>query len=329
MDFVVRFINNLLIELSEATMQWPFLLGAFSMALCFVYVYKDKSLIDSIRCIFNRKVWLHKSALVDYKIGLINSCIYAAIIPTSIFSSIEIATLVTESLASTFGGKTLEEQTDAALWATLLFSLVVILIVDFISYFVHFLYHKVPFLWEFHKVHHSARVLTPFSSFRTHPVSNWVGLVINAVLIGVVFGLLKYFVTFPVSELSLFGLNVFSFFINLFGGLLTHSHIRIQWPGNLSKIIISPLNHQIHHSNNPIHFDKNFGFWFSIWDVMFGTYYKGTDQDKFTFGIGKETKDFYSLKTVYGRPVKNALAIIHRFFRSGKAYQLLARRRFK
>ncbi|CAM4002117.1 sterol desaturase family protein [Pseudoalteromonas byunsanensis] len=300
-------------------MQWPFLLGALSMAICFVYLYKDKSLLDSFKFIFCRKIWFHKSAVTDYKIAIINGCIYAVLLPTSLFSSFEISTVVHETLTTYFGESNIEQHTQPALWATLLFSLFIILIVDFVSYLVHFLYHKVPFLWEFHKVHHSARVLTPVSSFRTHPVSNWLGLIVNGILIGMVFGLLKYFVTFPVSELSLFGLNVFSFFINLFGGLLTHSHIRIQWPANISKVIVSPLNHQIHHSNNPAHFDKNFGFWFSIWDVIFGTYYKGTEQDKFAFGIGKETKDFYSLKTVYFRPVKNALQIAKQFFKSRQA----------
>lgn len=312
MEFVTHFIENLLIELNEATMQWPFLLGAASMAICFAYVYLGKSFMGALNYVFSRKIWLHPSALTDYKIAFVNACIYAALIPTSIFSSLEISGVVHELLVNTFGENNVSEQAQAGLIATLLFSLLVLLAVDFVSYLVHFLYHKVPFLWEFHKVHHSARVLTPVTSFRTHPISNWLGLVINGLLIGAVFGLLKYFVSLNISIVSLFGLNIFSFVINLFGGLLTHSHMRIQWPGALSKVVISPFNHQIHHSNNPAHYDKNFGFWFAIWDVLFGTYYKGTAKDKFTFGIGKETKDFYALKTVYFRPVSNAFKILKR-----------------
>ena len=34
----------------------------------------------------------------------------------------------------------------------------------------HYVPHRVPFLWEFHKVHHSATVLTPLTNFRVHPV---------------------------------------------------------------------------------------------------------------------------------------------------------------
>ena len=41
-------------------------------------------------------------------------------------------------------------------------------------WFNHWLSHKVPFLWEFHKVHHSAEVLTPLTVFRVHPVYTWI-----------------------------------------------------------------------------------------------------------------------------------------------------------
>ena len=41
-------------------------------------------------------------------------------------------------------------------------------------WFNHWLSHKVPLLWEFHKVHHNAEVLTPLTNFRVHPVYTWV-----------------------------------------------------------------------------------------------------------------------------------------------------------
>ena len=48
--------------------------------------------------------------------------------------------------------------------------LLVFLAVEFGYWFSHFLMHKIPFMWEFHKVHHSAEVLTPLTEWRQHPV---------------------------------------------------------------------------------------------------------------------------------------------------------------
>ena len=60
---------------------------------------------------------------------------------------------------------------DWPLWTiTALFTFSYFILNDFSRFFVHKLLHEVPFLWEFHKVHHSARVLTPITVFRTHPV---------------------------------------------------------------------------------------------------------------------------------------------------------------
>jgi sterol desaturase/sphingolipid hydroxylase (fatty acid hydroxylase superfamily) len=54
---------------------------------------------------------------------------------------------------------------------------------------------------------------------------------------------------------------------------LQHSHMWIAFRGVLGRIFVSPAHHQVHHSANPKHFNKNFGSCLALWDWMFGTLY--------------------------------------------------------
>lgn len=63
-------------------------------------------------------------------------------------------------------------------------------------------------------------------------------------------------------------------------GHLQHSQLWIPFYGLAGKIFLSPAHHQIHHSSNPVHFDKNFGAALSVFDWMFGTLHLPTKNDK-------------------------------------------------
>ena len=75
----------------------------------------------------------------------------------------------------------------------------------------------------------------------------------------------------PVSVTSAFGMNIFACLFMLLGSNLRHTHLWIDYGPRLSRILISPAQHQIHHSADPRHFDKNIGFIFAFWDDLFGT----------------------------------------------------------
>jgi sterol desaturase/sphingolipid hydroxylase (fatty acid hydroxylase superfamily) len=56
--------------------------------------------------------------------------------------------------------------------------------------------------------------------------------------------------------------------------LLIHSNITSSW-GILGKyLLVSPAAHRLHHSINPVHFNKNYGNTFIFWDRLFGSYHK-------------------------------------------------------
>ena len=52
--------------------------------------------------------------------------------------------------------------------------------------------HKIPLLWEIHKTHHSARVLTPITIFRTHPLEGLIFVIRSAITQGIVIALFYY-----------------------------------------------------------------------------------------------------------------------------------------
>ena len=70
--------------------------------------------------------------------------------------------------------------------------------------------------------------------------------------------------------------------------------MRLSYPTWLEKIFISPFQHQIHHSDNPAHFNKNLGSKLALWDWLFGTLVRSREVGKIQFGIGQENKDFKS-----------------------------------
>lgn len=163
-------------------------------------------------------------------------------------------------------------------------SFLVALLFDFSYYVTHRLSHESELLWPFHKLHHSAEVLTPITAKRNHPVFDLlrmvVGVAMTAPIAGLIFGLFGV-----VQFTTIFGLTLIIAFMNVTGGALRHSHIWLDFGPVFDRIFISPAQHQIHHSLAPRHHDKNYGLTLAIWDWMFGTLYVPSEREKLSFGV--------------------------------------------
>jgi sterol desaturase/sphingolipid hydroxylase (fatty acid hydroxylase superfamily) len=93
------------------------------------------------------------------------------------------------------------------------------------------------------------------------------------------------------------------FLFNLLFANLRHSHVWLAWPPSLGWILGSPANHQIHHSAEERHLDKNFGGVFAIWDWMFGTLYLPREREVFRMGLADGTgTEYSSILRLYGLP---------------------------
>lgn len=134
---------------------------------------------------------------------------------------------------------------------------------DFLFWVVHYVRHKVSFLWHFHTVHHSQRDLNFFTEYRVHPLDDVFALVIGAI---------------PTLIVEPSSVTVAAIvWARHWHTRLYHANIRTDF-GWLRYVLVTPQSHRVHHSIEARHQDKNFGLTFSIWDHLFGTQHRGYDE---------------------------------------------------
>lgn len=287
----------------------PYLLSAVAMAyLVFRASATNKTAKGFLLFLFPKKVWLCKSAKLDYTLLITNKIIKAASFTPIVLTMVPVALATTDFLEWLFGAPLLLNLPAAAVIT--FFTVLLFLLDDFTRYILHLLLHKVPFLWEFHKVHHSAKVLTPFTIYRTHPVESYLYACRMALTQGVAVGIGYHLFGTTLSMYDILGANVFVFLFNIFGANLRHSHIWFSWGDKLENWFISPAQHQVHHSDNPAHFDTNLGSALAIWDRIGGSLIKASEAGKVTIGVGKYDARHDSLMAIYWLPLKLAFRSI-------------------
>ena len=267
--------------------------------------------------LFNRKIWLDPSAKQDYWLFVINRFIRLFLYAPAILLMVPVALWVSGALEQLFGPSSFLAWPPAAIVAT--FTLALFIADDFSRFLLHWLLHKVPWLWQFHRVHHSATVLTPMTVYRSHPLESYLYACRMALAQGSVVGV-GYYVFGPVlSMFDVLGANLFVFIFNLLGSNLRHSHVWLSWGSSIERWFISPAQHQVHHSDNPQHFDCNLGSALAIWDRMFGTLVLAKSVKRLRFGIGHGEKRPATLWQLYWQPfVAIANSIFNGLHRSKK-----------
>jgi sterol desaturase/sphingolipid hydroxylase (fatty acid hydroxylase superfamily) len=169
----------------------------------------------------------------------------------------------------------------------LLYGLGVFLVKDFAHYWVHRAFHS-RWLWAFHKVHHSAPVLVPATASRIHFVERIVGTLSITACLGLYVGTFWYLSGGEISHYRLFGVTYVVFIFNSLAANLRHTHVWLSFGPVLEHALNSPAQHQIHHSDAPRHFNRNFGTNLSLWDWMFGTLYVTSARpEPLRFGTGE------------------------------------------
>lgn len=245
-----------------------------------------------LRALFPRWLYRSTSFRADVTFFFFNVLAFGALFGWAVFSSTYISHTVSVVLTDSFGphagigSNTFVAKSTATVAIFLAYEL---------AYWVdHYLSHRVPVLWEFHKVHHTAEVLSPLTNFRVHPVDSVVFGNCLGLFIGTTDGVLHYVGFGPPFGVGASASVIFVAFMWVFGHL-QHSHLWIPVTGRLGCVILSPAHHQIHHSDNPRHFNKNFGSCLSLWDWLFGTLHiPDRDRQDLTFGIGHHTADHHT-----------------------------------
>jgi len=128
------------------------------------------------------------------------------------------------------------------------------------SYAAHLLFHKAPWLWRVHRVHHFDLALDVSTGLRHHPLESVLSFLID-IPVAIIFGLLPL------------GLIIYGTADAMFA-LYTHANIKV--PTSLDRmvrlILVTPRIHAVHHSSHRPETDSNYGNVFIFWDRLFGTY---------------------------------------------------------
>lgn len=273
------------------------------------FVYRKRKPSESFLTTLRTKdVWLSKSAINDYIILIMTPVLKLTILAWATVNWKSVSAFVVSVLKAVGVAGTVNDGTAATLGLALTFSLFIV--DDFLRWYVHYVFHKVPELWEFHKVHHSAEVLNFATAERFHPFELVITGAVLAAGMGLVNGLFIGFFGDKLTITTVAGANLFLFLFNVAGGALRHSPFWISFGPKIEKWVISPAMHQIHHSDRAEHYDRNMGGSLAIWDRMFGTLHIPKGREIEGFGIGPETHDFRSMEVIMVRPFEAAARLL-------------------
>ena len=169
-----------------------------------------------------------------------------------------------------------------------------ILVADLAEYFIHRLFHSVPFLWRFHAIHHSSKALDWLAGSRSHLVDDV---------------LVRGFILIPMMFVFSHDIIVAYLVFVTLHATWTHSNFRptIKW---LEPYLIFPRFHHWHHTSQKEAIDKNFAIHFPWIDKIFGTYYFPPDQWPERYGLDDEKipGSFWAQAVYPFTPKKAALA---------------------
>ncbi len=243
--------------------------------------------------LFPKHILLHPSAIFDYQYFFFSRMVWVLCFGILFLQGFVVADAVNAWLTQTFGQ--VQSPVTQNFYTALAVTVVYVLVYDFCYWLFHWLLHVVPWLWAFHKGHHAAEVLTPFTAVRSHPVEEIINANFIAIGTGLSYGVMTYFFGNTPLSLEWLGINALMLIYNVVFYNLRHSHIWLPITGPLGAIIQSPAHHQIHHSTSPEHIDKNFGYCLAIWDWLFGTLHIPKREESFGLGIGKESARYHAM----------------------------------
>lgn len=286
-----------------------YLLSALLIAVGVQFVATRSWSLSSIRNIFRRDIWWSRSARTDYMLAVLNQFIMMGVAPRLI-SKLVVATFLFEALHIWFDGRALFWPAAPGWAIATAFTFTLFILDDASKYILHRLLHTWPLLWCFHKVHHTAETLTPFTVYRTHPIEGVLFALRSILVQSVALALFFFFLGDRVELVTVFGANAILFIFNIAGANLRHSHVWISYGHRIEHFLISPAQHQIHHSVEQRHHNRNYGAVLAVWDWFGSTLCVAGQRQEIQFGVTGDANDQHRLSAVYARPFVDALRCI-------------------
>lgn len=174
---------------------------------------------------------------------------------------------------------------------------------EFVFWFDHWLMHRVPALWRIHKVHHQAESLSLFTNSRVHPVETILFFNLQALVLGLTGAGLEQLLGAGVSPWSLGGTNLLIMIAAILVTHLQHSHLWVSFGPRWGRVLLGPAHHQIHHSADAAHFDRNLGSSLALFDRLFGTFHMPeAKRERLRFGVDDGEANPHSVRAALLAP---------------------------
>jgi len=146
---------------------------------------------------------------------------------------------------------------------------------DFSYYWFHRISHEVNLFWAAHVAHHQSEDYNLGTALRQS----------GSGLIGFIFYLPWLFIGIPAEILFASGA------LNLIYQFWVHTQ-HVSRIGPLEYVLVTPSNHRVHHAQNKIYIDRNYGGILCVWDRMFGTFQDELADEPCIYGIRKALKSY-------------------------------------
>lgn len=169
------------------------------------------------------------------------------------------------------------------------------LLVDLWMYVWHRLNHRVPFLWRFHRVHHSDPKMDVTTASRFHIGEIALSCMLRVPVIALA--------GVRLEELAIYEAAMFAVV------QLHHANVSLTEPVDrlLRLLIVTPFMHKLHHSNWQPETDSNYSTLFSFWDRAFGSFRMRHDPHKLIFGLRElSAAEHHTLRGLVATPFKSA-----------------------
>jgi len=260
---------------------WMHILGSVVLAAWYFRAESpDLGPAALARRLLCKKYWWNASTRIDYALLFFNAVLKLVVFIPILGGQLGIALITARVLHL----HVLDAPQISAgpIFVSLSFTLVAFVFDDATRFLTHLAMHRNPFLWRIHRLHHSATTLTPFTVFRTHPLESFINYLRSIVALGLISGVFIWGFGAQLQVWDILGVNALGFLLTLAGSNLRHSHIPLEF-GSFERFIISPAQHQLHHSID--HGHGNLGAYLALWDRWNKSFIWGSSADNLTFGL--------------------------------------------
>ena len=222
----------------QARLQTDLLLASFAI----VAVWESFAARRALRTGLPRR-WFNNLALAALGLAVSSVCL-------------PVAAVTFAMLAEQHGWGLLHRLT-LPLWVLCVLGMIV---VDLANYAKHRLFHAMPLLWRFHRIHHSDLDVDCGTAIRHHPVEVLAGLGFDLAIIW----------AFGIPPLAVLLAAILTGIASVFN----HGNVPLPEPVDrvLRRIVVTPDMHRVHHSMNGVEGNSNFAMLLPYWDHLFATY---------------------------------------------------------